>query len=54
MNQEHDYWVCDASDADYADVSNWFGVVDELSGGIIAYFPTEEMAMNFIDSQILS
>jgi hypothetical protein len=47
---DHDYWICDASET--ADVSGWFGVVDECSGGIIAYFSTEELAMKFINSNL--
>ena len=45
---ETNYWVCEGPHL-YTDVKNWFGVVSEEKGGIIAYFQTEEQALSFIE-----
>lgn len=48
----HDYWICDATTG--GDVKNWFGVVDERAGGIIAYFSNEEDATKFINAMMVT
>lgn len=42
------YWITDEDR--YEGVKGWVGVVDEVQGGIIAYFGDEAQARGFIDS----
>ena len=44
------YWVCDIGhhfSNHIPDLTNWFGVVSEEHGGIIAYFNTEDAALRY-------
>lgn len=43
------YWICDASPSTYHSVANWYGVISEELGGIIAYFRSEEAAHDYVD-----
>ena len=40
------YWSTSVDNI--SELDGWFGVVDELKGGIIAYFPTEEASDDYI------
>lgn len=44
------YWITDIDTSHYLFqwMPDWFGVVDETKGGIIAYFLTESQAELFI------
>ena len=47
---ESNYWVCDIGhhfSNHNPDLTNWFGVVSEEHGGIIAYFNTEDAALRY-------
>lgn len=41
---ESRFWVCNPPVESSPDLTNWVGLVDEESGGFIAYFQDEELA----------